>query len=516
MPDDLLTAVAASPWALPLLFVLVLGDAFLVVVPGEAAVTAFGALAVSQGEPRLWAVILVAAVAATIGDAICYLIGRTIGLDRWRWMRTPRVRAAFSWARARLERRAALVLFTARFIPFARLAVNLTAGASRIPAPRYLAIAACAALAWAGYQAFIGAAVAAILPGGPVVAVVVSIALAVGIGVAIDAVLARRLRGRTTPPVPLPRPPLAPRALRDPCRERANDQSRGRKVVVSAPSARERGQDDGVMDGDGYDDWFLGIGVPLPIPLGDSPTRELAYPRFTVVLDVERRLAAVTAVNIDGATLHDVPRTGEWRLDERIPASEQTGPAVYADNDLDRGHLVRRRDPGWGTATEARIATEATFFYTNAAPQAGVFNQSKELWLGLEDHVLAYADATDQRISVITAPVLAPDDPRYRGIGIPRRFFKVAAWAQPAGDGPRLEAAGFVLDQSELIDTAQGVLAVPRLGAYRTFQAPIADIEALAGVDLGPLVEADVLPQTTVRGESAWRPLRAPADVVLS
>jgi membrane-associated protein len=192
--EELLTGVAASPWALPLLFGLVLGDAFLVVVPGEAAVTAFGALAVSQGEPRLWSVVAVAAVAATLGDAACYVVGRTIGLERWRWMRTPRVRAAFEWSRVRLERRTALVLFTARFIPFARLAVNLTAGAGRVPAPRYLGVAGCAALAWAGYQAFIGAVVAAILPGGPVAAVVVSIVLAVGIGVAVDAVLARRLR----------------------------------------------------------------------------------------------------------------------------------------------------------------------------------------------------------------------------------------------------------------------------------------------------------------------------------
>jgi polyhydroxybutyrate depolymerase len=39
--------------------------------------------------------------------------------------------------------------------------------------------------------------------------------------------------------------------------------------------------------------------------------------------------------------------------------------------------------------------------------------------------------------------------------------------------------------------------------------------EALAGVDLGPLVDADVLPRTTLRGEDAWRPLRAAEDVVL-
>jgi len=197
--EELLIEVARSPWALPLLFLLVIGDAFLVVVPGEAAVTAFGALAVSQGEPNLWLVIAVAAVAAVSGDAACYLVGRTIGLERWRWMRTPRVQAAFAWSRARLQRRAALVLFTARFIPFARLAVNLTAGATRVGAPRYLAIAALAALAWAAYQALIGAAVAAVVPGGPVVAVVVSVVVAVGIGLGIDAVLARRLRDAGEP-----------------------------------------------------------------------------------------------------------------------------------------------------------------------------------------------------------------------------------------------------------------------------------------------------------------------------
>lgn len=265
----------------------------------------------------------------------------------------------------------------------------------------------------------------------------------------------------------------------------------------------------------GYDEDFLGVPLPLPRPLGDAAMRELAYPRFTVLLDPERRLAAVTAVNIDGSSLQDPPRTGEWQLDPRVPASEQTGPAVYDDNDLDRGHLVRRRDPGWGTPAEARAATEATFSYTNAVPQAGSFNQSKDLWLGLEDHVLQYADATDQRVSAFTAPVLAPDDPPYRGIGIPRRFFKVAAWAAPGAEGQVLEAAGFVLDQSELIDTAHGVLAVRPLGAFRTFQVPIRDIESLAGVDLGPLVDADVLPRPAVRGEAAWRPLRSPDDVVL-
>ena len=40
------------------------------------------------------------------------------------------------------------MLFTARFIPFARLAINLVAGASRIHPPRYLTLVTLAAIGW--------------------------------------------------------------------------------------------------------------------------------------------------------------------------------------------------------------------------------------------------------------------------------------------------------------------------------------------------------------------------------
>lgn len=189
MPIDLLT----TPWALAVMSVLVLGDAFLVVIPGEVAVTALGATSASAGAPPLWAVILCAALAAASGDIACYLIGRTVGIDRWGWMRTVRVQRALQWARLRLDAGTATVLFTARFVPFARLAINLVAGASRIHAPRYFALVLLAAAGWAVYQASVGALVATFLPGGPVVAVIVSIAVAIGLGALID-VLTRRLR----------------------------------------------------------------------------------------------------------------------------------------------------------------------------------------------------------------------------------------------------------------------------------------------------------------------------------
>lgn len=193
MIEDLLTAVAESAWALPLLFLLVVGDAFLVVVPGETAVTAFGALAASTGSPSLLGVIAVAAIAAFVGDACLYVIGRRVGLGRWRWMRHPRAQGLFEWARRRLAQRTAAVVFTARFVPYARLVVTLTAGATRVSAPRFLAVAAGAASAWAVYQAVIGAVIALVLPGGTVTAVVVSIVVALAIGVALDALLGRRV-----------------------------------------------------------------------------------------------------------------------------------------------------------------------------------------------------------------------------------------------------------------------------------------------------------------------------------
>lgn len=186
---DLLT----GPWALVMMSLLVLGDSFLVVVPGEIAVTALGAIASTLGSPPLWAVITCAGVAASVGDAACYLVGRTVGTERWRWMRAPRVRQALEWARRRLDGGTATVLFTARFVPFARLAINLVAGASRIAPARYLCLVTAAAFGWAAYQASVGAVVAALVPGGPVVAIMVSVAVALGIGAMIDAV-SRRVR----------------------------------------------------------------------------------------------------------------------------------------------------------------------------------------------------------------------------------------------------------------------------------------------------------------------------------
>ncbi|MBM7244191.1 DNA/RNA non-specific endonuclease [Rhodococcoides fascians] len=178
----------------------------------------------------------------------------------------------------------------------------------------------------------------------------------------------------------------------------------------------------------GYDPAFL------PAVDLTSPSRPglvvLPYTHFTVAIDPDRRLAASTAVNIDGSQLREVERGDDWQLDPRLPAAQQSGPELYANNDLGRGHLVRRRDPVWGTAVVAEQANADTFHYTVCAPQTATLNQSKTLWLGLEDYVLEHARPYGQRLSVFSGCIFADDDRVYRGVAIPRRFFKIAAWAQ--------------------------------------------------------------------------------------
>ncbi|MGG7451206.1 DNA/RNA non-specific endonuclease [Plantibacter auratus] len=278
----------------------------------------------------------------------------------------------------------------------------------------------------------------------------------------------------------------------------------------------------------GFDSGFLDLADQLQLPAPTDPAelarlRRLDYTHFTVLLDPDRRLAAATGVDIDGAALLDLGRGDDWHLDDRIPVEEQAGPELYARNDLDRGHLVRRRDPVWGPVEIARQANVDTFCYTNAAPQAADFNQSLELWNGLEDLVLEYASAGRRRLSIFTGPVFADTDPLYRGVQIPRRFWKVAAWSN---DGA-LAASGYLLDQSaqlddldlgrsSAIDDTHDATDVPPLGPFRTFQLPILDLASVTGLDFGALASADVLEPTpaTVRPDTdTWIELSGPSDL---
>ena len=205
----------------------------------------------------------------------------------------------------------------------------------------------------------------------------------------------------------------------------------------------------------GYDPDFLGGGLTVPLPglPPDGPESEpvvvndretgidryvLPYTHYSVVLNGGRKLPYFSAVNIDGNTSKRFTRGDAWFLDPRVPADLQCGPAVYANNDLDRGHMTRRLDPVWGPDHHARQADADTFCFTNACPQHKDLNQKE--WARLEDYVLQNAGTHGLKVCVFTGPVCRPGDMEYRGVKLPKEFWKVVAirradTAQAVGDG---------------------------------------------------------------------------------
>jgi endonuclease G len=281
-------------------------------------------------------------------------------------------------------------------------------------------------------------------------------------------------------------------------------------------------------DREGYDPDFLGTGthrVPLPV-LPDEliqkaaintmttsePRHILPYHHFSVAMNKERRLAFFTAVNIEGSTSFRLKReTDRWSLDPRIPETEQTGEEVYVDNPLDRGHLVRRLDPAWGpSSAAAKISNDDTFHFTNCSPQHQDFNQFQTFWAGLEDYILDNSDNLNFRVSVFSGPVFADDDDPYRGIRLPRQFWKVVAMVREDGT---LSATGYLLSQEALIKGLEFVPEAFSYGAYRTYQVPVRRIEDLTGISFGSLVDADPLESQEVA--TTGRELLRPEELVL-
>ena len=158
------------------------------------------------------------------------------------------------------------------------------------------------------------------------------------------------------------------------------------------------------------------------------PGYELPYHHFSVVLNGKRRLAYFTAVNIDGRNpLTEKREADRWYFDPRVDQKAQVGNDFYKGTVFDRGHLVRRLDPAWGRGqTVSKAANDDTFHFSNCSPQHKNFNEGKNLWAGLEDYLLKTAGDERRRITVFTGPVFARDDQEYRGLPIPKKFWKVA------------------------------------------------------------------------------------------
>lgn len=239
---------------------------------------------------------------------------------------------------------------------------------------------------------------------------------------------------------------------------------------------------------DGYDKSFLGSNYIVELPKlsaemeNDVSRMEdnnyvLDYTHFSIVMCRSRCLAYFTAVNIDGNQAVNIKRSGDsWKFDPRIPESVQYGNDLYAKNDLDRGHLVRRLDPVWGDKSQQ--ANDDTFVFTNSSPQHKNLNQ--KIWLDLENYIMQNAINHNLKVTVFTGPVFRSDDMVYRGkFRIPAEFWKVAVMVRDDG---KISATAYLQTQKNMIDNLEFAY-----GEYKTYQVPVTSIEDITGLDFGNL-----------------------------
>jgi len=199
-------------------------------------------------------------------------------------------------------------------------------------------------------------------------------------------------------------------------------------------------------------------------------------------MHAKRRFPIFSAANVDFSGRRAMTRPKDvWRIDPRIDKAVQVTQNYYDNNQFDRGHLTRREDLEFGTDESlARAAAADTCHWTNCTPQAATFNQGKQLWQGLERHILEQAVTKNSfRAQVITGPVFAARDPLLPGftdVRYPLRYWKVVAAINSLG---KLFATAYILDQrSEVKPGVRGAPEIP-FTPYKTFQTTIAEIERL-------------------------------------
>ena len=212
--NDFILAAAGQPWVLVLVFACCVIDGFFPPIPSESVVVGLAAVAATADVPNPVLLIVTAAAGAFLGDNLAYLIGRGTGTQRWAWMRGRRMQLAFVWAGRELRKRPASLILVARFVPIGRVAVNLTAGATRYPRGRFMSLTVLSALLWASYSVGIGLFVGPWFEENHVLGAAIAIVCAIVLGIAVDFVISR-LRGRTPeqamPAEPLPSVPPAER-----------------------------------------------------------------------------------------------------------------------------------------------------------------------------------------------------------------------------------------------------------------------------------------------------------------
>jgi len=195
---DFILPLANSPWVYLLAFALVVLDGVFPVFPSEVVVVGLAALAASSAVPDIILLLLIASLGAIVGDTLTYMLGRAIGIRRLQQTRFRPLARLMRWASRRMGPRAGMVVLTARFIPFARLAVNLTAGSTGFGYGRFAPFCLAAGAVWAAYNVTMGYLAGQWFAHQPLLGMALAIGIAVLVGFVLD-FAAARMRNRRRP-----------------------------------------------------------------------------------------------------------------------------------------------------------------------------------------------------------------------------------------------------------------------------------------------------------------------------
>jgi membrane protein DedA with SNARE-associated domain len=152
------TLQAGSVLSYLIAFALPCLDAVLPVLPSETVIIAFGVATAGSADPRIFLLVLCAALGAWAGDNLSYLIGWRFGPWAERRFFAPGTKGAArrAWAERSLDRFGVMLIIVCRFIPGGRTAVTLSCGLIRYSWPQFAMATAIAAAVWASYAFFAG------------------------------------------------------------------------------------------------------------------------------------------------------------------------------------------------------------------------------------------------------------------------------------------------------------------------------------------------------------------------
>ena len=189
---------AGDLWPYLTVFLLVLGDAVIAVLPGETTLNVAATLA-AAGELKLGYVMAAGAAGAVVGDSTLYAIARRMRPRVQRHRDAAIANRTVATGMSVIGTSAPALLVFGRYVPGMRFVVNASLGLRGHPYREFVAWSIVGGVTWSIYCCAVAYLVGTALVGYPLASVIVS-ALASSVAVAVVlVVLVRRLRARETP-----------------------------------------------------------------------------------------------------------------------------------------------------------------------------------------------------------------------------------------------------------------------------------------------------------------------------